>query len=207
MEQKYYVYVHKKGSNGHPFYVGKGTGKRLNSSRGRNIHWNHTVAKHNFTSCKLVDNVDQELAYLVEQEAIDQFKRIGCRLVNKTAGGEGQLGTSVNKGKPKSEETRQKLSKALSGRTIPRDVVEKAKETKLLKGFKPSPSFFRSEKNPNLLWIYTTPYGEFKSVSEISKASGLTSKQIRRRVFGSQSTKNGKIYSYPAYDGWSYKER
>ena len=42
----FYVYVHKKKSNGEVFYVGKGSGKRAWSSFGRNEIWQRTANKY-----------------------------------------------------------------------------------------------------------------------------------------------------------------
>lgn len=42
----FYVYVHKKKTNGEVFYVGKGSGKRAWSAFGRNSLWKRTADKY-----------------------------------------------------------------------------------------------------------------------------------------------------------------
>jgi hypothetical protein len=52
----------------------------------------------------VVKNVDEELAFLVEMECIDQLKKLGVNLCNMTNGGEGASGSK------RSQETKNKLS-------------------------------------------------------------------------------------------------
>ena len=85
-----YVYEHIRNDNGAIFYVGKGKEYRSTSKRNRNRYWQNTVAKcGGFKVNYLAKNIDDELAYLCEQERIDQLKRLGINLTNLTVGGEG----------------------------------------------------------------------------------------------------------------------
>jgi hypothetical protein len=92
------------------FYVGKGCGKRLycgksgGSNRGK--HWKAIVAKAGgFDARKIVDNVDEEFAFLVEKERIDQLRKLGLELANKTDGGSGGI-----TGYKHTDETKKKIS-------------------------------------------------------------------------------------------------
>jgi len=76
----YYVYAHTKPDQT-VFYVGKGTRKRAWSHRGRNKHWQHTVAKHGHKVVLLVDGLTQEQAIEEEAAIIAHFKPFGT-LVN-----------------------------------------------------------------------------------------------------------------------------
>ena len=76
----YYVYAHTKPDKT-VFYVGKGTHKRAWSHRGRNKHWQHTVAKHGHEVVLLVDGLTQEQAIEEEAAIIAHFKPFGT-LVN-----------------------------------------------------------------------------------------------------------------------------
>lgn len=101
---EFYVYVHYKATDGTPFYVGKGRGRRAWSRKSRNALWNNIVAKHG-----LIVSLDK--TGLTEKEAfsyeIQLIAALGIdKLSNMTAGGEGCSGLSP------SEETRQKISVA-----------------------------------------------------------------------------------------------
>lgn len=92
---KFYVYEHSRADTGEIFYVGKGCGNRLNSTRAthRNQRWLRTVAKAGaFTARKIIDRVDEEFAFLIEMERIDQLRRLGTQLCNITNGGDGATG-------------------------------------------------------------------------------------------------------------------
>ena len=114
----FYIYEHIRPDTGMIFYVGKGCGKRLNCGKlgggTRNNHWKAVVAKAGgFEARKLVENIDEELVFLVEQERIDQLKRLGIKLTNKTLGGCGGLAghRHTDKTKKKIVESRAKTYK------------------------------------------------------------------------------------------------
>jgi hypothetical protein len=101
----FYVYLHHRSDNGCVFYVGKGCGNRASSITKRNPYWKNIVSKsHGFFVNMVVKNVDEELAFLVEMECIDQLKKLGVNLCNMTNGGEGASGSK------RSQETKNKLS-------------------------------------------------------------------------------------------------
>jgi hypothetical protein len=85
----FYVYEHIRKDTNIPFYVGKGKGYRANSTQNRNIYWKRVVEKAGYTINYVAKDIDEELAYLCEQERIDQLKRLGYKLANLTVGGEG----------------------------------------------------------------------------------------------------------------------
>lgn len=87
----FYTYVHCY-PDGRPFYVGKGSGKRAWSSRGRNPWWQQIIKKHGLHVLFVAKDIDEELAFLCEQETIDAFHRSGIKLCNMTEGGEGASG-------------------------------------------------------------------------------------------------------------------
>ena len=109
----YYVYVHRKASDGKVFYVGKGTaGRAWQSGYKRNEHWNRIVEKHGFT----VDLVETgyENWYAQERE-IELIAFYGIEnLCNMTEGGE-----NGGAGRKWSVESRAKLSASKKGKPNP----------------------------------------------------------------------------------------
>lgn len=89
MEKIYYVYVHYRGDNGQPFYVGKGKGRRASTKWSRNKFWNNIVGKHGFTYKILFDGLSEQCAYTMEKCVIAHLRRAGYNLCNTSDGGEG----------------------------------------------------------------------------------------------------------------------
>lgn len=128
-QNRFYVYEHLRLDIGAIFYVGKGTGKRcsVKSHHHRNEFWKRTEKKAGGFSVRIVaKDVDEELAFLVEQERILQLRTVGIRLCNMTDGGDGTSGWvktpewrckvgAAHRGKVISEETRKKISISLTG--------------------------------------------------------------------------------------------
>lgn len=128
-ENRFYVYEHLRSDTGAIFYVGKGTGKRcfVRSHHHRNEFWQRIEKKAGGFCIHIVaKNVDEELAFLIEQERIKQLRTIGIRLCNMTDGGDGTSGWiktpewrrkvgDKHKGKVVSKETKAKLSESAMG--------------------------------------------------------------------------------------------
>jgi hypothetical protein len=89
----FYVYEHIRPDTNAVFYVGKGKGRRCFESRRRNPHWKRIVSKAGgFDVRVVVDGIDEEFAFLAEQELISKLKAQGIVLSNLTDGGEGASG-------------------------------------------------------------------------------------------------------------------
>ena len=96
----FFVYLHRRKSNGKVFYVGKGTRYRHKSLWNRSQHWKNIVNKHGYT-IEIVQNGMQEWwAFELEKDLILKYQDHG--LCNRTYGGEGASGVVV------SEETKKK---------------------------------------------------------------------------------------------------
>jgi len=88
----FYVYEHIRNDTNAIFYVGKGKKERAYRVNDRNEYWKNIVNKTGYTVRFVIKDVDEELAYLAEEERIDQLKRLGIKLTNLTLGGEGASG-------------------------------------------------------------------------------------------------------------------
>ena len=142
LDKIYYAHEHTKIGSNIPFYVGKGKLKRAYSLFGRNKYWQRIVNKYNGFEVKfLVKDVTEELAFLVEEERIDQLKRLNIKLCNLTNGGEGPSGhkftketlqklSAFQKGRKKSKEWKDKISLSNKGKVR---TLEMNKQMSLLK--------------------------------------------------------------------------
>jgi hypothetical protein len=110
MEKKFYVYVHRRATDGTVFYVGKGTGKRHLSTKWRNIHWHNIVSKHGFKSDVVALFSVEACAFSFEIALIKAYGREN--LCNMTDGGEGMSGWRAT------DETKKKCSEWQIGRTL-----------------------------------------------------------------------------------------
>ena len=118
--KKFCVYEHIRPDKNAVFYVGKGTIARSRKKTGRNKYWNNIVSKNNgFIVRFVIQNIDEELAFLVESEYIDVLRRRGISLANLTNGGEGCSGRKI------SDESRKKISASHKGKKRSREVVER----------------------------------------------------------------------------------
>lgn len=110
----FYTYIHFKKSNMMPFYVGKGSGKRIFSKQ-RSKQWHYVVNKHGFVAEIASKFKNENDAFEHERFLIWCFKSIGIELINATEGGEGLSGFNH------SEQTKFKISFKNSGRKLTED--------------------------------------------------------------------------------------
>jgi hypothetical protein len=122
----FYVYIHRKGTNGDPFYVGKGKGNRAWTTRYRNPKWNAVFKKHGLVVEIIVDNLSEQDAFELERQTIAKLK-LAYDLSNLTDGGEGFSGFKPTPeqckaismrqlGKPKPPSEQERLRKLQLGR-------------------------------------------------------------------------------------------
>jgi hypothetical protein len=98
----FYVYVHRRDTDGRVFYVGKGKAKRAWASQGRSNYWHRIVAKHGLIVEIVQDHLQECYAFELEKDLIAYYGREN--LCNLTDGGEGPSGFL------KSAETKRKIS-------------------------------------------------------------------------------------------------
>jgi RNA polymerase-binding transcription factor DksA len=85
---EYYVYVHKRLTDGSIFYVGKGKNNRLNIAKNRNKHWEHIVKKDGGYIAEIIyDGLTNEDALKKEIELISTIGK--QNLCNISDGGDG----------------------------------------------------------------------------------------------------------------------
>jgi hypothetical protein len=99
----FFVYLHRRASNGRVFYVGKGCRYRHKSKWNRSKHWQNIVNKHGYTVEIVQTGMQEWWAFELECELILKYRDHG--LCNRTDGGEGASGVVV------SQETKQRLLK------------------------------------------------------------------------------------------------
>jgi len=116
----YYVYAYLR-NDGTPYYIGKGTKRRLLSK-------DHTVKVPESNRIVILKtNLTEDDAFLLERKLIAEYGRkdLGTGILrNMTDGGEGVSSNTMlgntnargNKGKPKSVEHKQKISEANKGK-------------------------------------------------------------------------------------------
>lgn len=198
----YYVYQHRKADTNEIFYVGKGNRRRAWSCVGRNVLWKRTAKKHGFIVEFIADQIDEELSFLVEHEAIIKYKAIGINLVNMTDGGEGASGYKHTeehkqamkgnefwklvkqngfKGKTHSDEQKAKWSISRKGTTSPRkgivlDEMTRKKISESRKGFVDLKR--RSLSNDQVIEIRKMLITE--SIASIARQFGVGESTIRR---------------------------
>jgi hypothetical protein len=128
----FYVYLHRKASNGEVFYVGKGCGHRAWSRNGRSSWWNRIAAKHGLMVDIVIDGIQEWYAFEHEAELISLYGRRNINqgpLINLSDGGEGPSGVIVTaetrikmsesrKNMVFSEKHRENLSKACKGKVL-----------------------------------------------------------------------------------------
>jgi hypothetical protein len=158
------------------FYVGKGSGWRSGITQHRNNYWKNVVAKAGgFTVRKIVENVDEELAFLAEQERIDQLKRLGVKLTNLTNGGEGSFNPS--------EETRRKMSEIRIGEKNPNFNVNSIRQKRLRGELKVPKEVMRENMKKNH-WSKTGSY--------IPPKGFKRSEEVKQRMRGKSNRFGGR---------------
>lgn len=86
---KFYVYVHRRATDGSIFYVGKGSGRRRWRTRdGRNQYWKRVERKHGFVPEIILSGLTEECAWCAERILISSLPR----LTNLAIGGGGPAG-------------------------------------------------------------------------------------------------------------------
>lgn len=199
----FYVYVHRRGTDGRVFYVGKGKGRRAWVDAGRTNYWRRIVAKHGLIVEIVQDNMQEWWAFEMERELIALYGR--KNLCNLTDGGEGASGAvksaetiakhiALHTGKKRSAESRQRMSDAQKSSPNKRDISgdknpAKREEVRAkMRGDRPS---IKGEKNvmnrPEVKakFVQIVSSQDYKKKMSISVTAALSSPEVRAKLSAS----------------------
>ena len=174
MRQKYYVYKHLNPTTGDIFYIGMGTGLRIDDFKnGRNKYYLSYVSKYGTPRTEIIkENLTEQAACDLEVSLIKKYGRKylgeGC-LVNISSGGESgvkgrkykmtpehkeSISQSTIGKKKHTNESKNKISKFHKGKLKPEGFGDKI--SKALKGRKHSPEWSekisKSNKGRKITW-------------------------------------------------------
>ena len=108
--KEHYVYIHLTKDTRRVFYIGKGKGRRAYLKTYRNIHWQRTVAKHDYIVNIIKNGLTNEDSCQLEIKLIAEYGL--DNLTNMTKGGEGRDGHKHSK------ESKAKMSKSKKGKSF-----------------------------------------------------------------------------------------
>jgi hypothetical protein len=83
-----YIYLHRRNDTGEVFYVGKGTGNRATTKKGRNPHWHNIVNKAGHSVEIIAKGLTDAEAFWAEPLLIEAHGGVE-NLTNMSDGGEG----------------------------------------------------------------------------------------------------------------------
>ena len=110
----FYVYLHRRMTDGLVMHVGKGCKRRAWSLSGRNSFWKRVASKHGAFVEMIKDGMSEPCALVFERIQIAKYRSMGQPLTNLTDGGQGISGYS----RPKSDEERVKLRNAKGASSV-----------------------------------------------------------------------------------------
>ena len=152
---KYYIYIHRKITDGYIFYIGKGCAKRAWNFNNRNPLWTNIAKKHGVDVEIVFDKLTEAFALELEKNLIAEFNLLGYSLANLSTGGESPVFSAAvrqkmsnshtglrqskeaiektarfHRGRKRSAITCQKISKALTGRKVKPESAAKSRNTR-----------------------------------------------------------------------------
>lgn len=186
----FYVYLHRRATDGKVFYVGKGTGKRaFEKSISRNAYWNRVVAKHGYIIEFYATGLQEWFALELEIQLIAYYGREN--LCNLTDSGEGSSGyifskeskikmSLIKKGKKMTQETKNEMSISRKGK--PKSDLAKAAMSIAFKG-----RIFTEEHKQKI--------SKTKTGKKMSEESKIKMSISRTGIKHSEETKNKIVES------------
>lgn len=121
MENIFYVYIHRKATDGSVFYVGKGSGRRAFWKNGRNKHWHAIVNKYGYEVFLIAQSLTENEAFKIERDTIAYYGR--SNLCNYTDGGDGISGAR------RSDQLKELMRQKMLGRQFSAETIEKMRQS------------------------------------------------------------------------------
>ena len=81
----YYVYLHRKATDGEVFYVGKGKNLRASSYKSRSTFWKSVVAKYGYYIEIVETGLQEWYAFELEKDLISYYGRCDLEDIHKTS--------------------------------------------------------------------------------------------------------------------------
>lgn len=119
VDNRFYIYVHRKETDNSVFYIGKGCGSRAWNVHARNKFWKNTSAKHGFIVEIVSDDMAEDAAYELEQDLISLYKAFEHKLCNLASGGRNEKF---------SDYSRKKMSESKKGRPASKGSAERLRQ-------------------------------------------------------------------------------
>lgn len=193
-DNRFYIYLHIKSTNGEPFYVGKGMGNRKIEKRGRTKYWHNVVNKYGYEVILLEDNLTNEEAYKKETYWIERIGRkdIGLGpLLNFTNGGEGMIGYKHT------DYAKNKISESNRNRKYSDETIDKLKNN--CKNFGSKNGMYGSnrtmDENPNSKIVINLETGIYHySLKEVSIVYNLNYVTLVKKLSGNRKNNTQFIY-------------
>jgi hypothetical protein len=182
-EKKFYVYVHRKSTDGTVFYVVKGSGKRAYSRSDRNSYWDRVVNKHGYTSHIVVSFNNENCAFSFERALIKLYGREN--LCNHTDGGDGVSGLKH------SEISKAKMSKSKKLILVSSDIISALKISRV--GRTNSKEHNQAISNANKGRVMSKDQKDKISVSRTGKLKGIDNPSSDKNIYHFENINHGSF--------------
>lgn len=182
---RFYVYGHFRPGSKIPFYVGKGSKRRIEVTY-RNLYWQRIVKKYGYEFKIIESNLTEFDAFDKEKKLIENYKKLGGREANLSSGGEGCSGYKWTENQRKKISDIQKSqSETIKNGHIKQAAKLKGRTKFNHPGIKAISENNSGEKNGRAIWNIITPDGEFATIKETSRFYGISTATVHQRIASS----------------------
>ena len=185
---RHYTYIHRcKDDINRVFYVGKGSGSRMNSLSHRSNHWKSIANKHGVITEKVASWKTHQEALEHEKFLIFCFRSMGFKLCNMTDGGEGVTGYVP------SQEQRKKISERMKSFVLSDEAKKKISASKI--GNKARLGMKNSDKHKAItasIWKGKKLSEEHKEKLSLAKLGKKLSDATKKKMSNAQYNRRKK---------------